>query len=419
MVITAVAVGTRGDVEPIAELGREMLRRGHAFSMLAQEKFRPLIESRGIRYIHLDGDADHVMQYLVTDYKGSLDFLTGMLRLHRENPRIMEQTVQAVRGSDLVMYGLCAGFAYHACELLCIPCVRLFYSPFDRTDLYSLYDPGHRKPSVGRSYAMIEPGMNLLTCLTLNSWRASAGLPKWTLSSDYRMQNGRRILTFYPVSPLLMPPDPAWGDHIHVTGYWYHPEEDAAAYVPDAPLQAFLESGNPPIFVGFGKAVSPELAALQRMTVEALKELRIRAVVQADQIAEADRDDDGYLHFIGNVPYSWLFSRVRAVVHHGGCTTNGLGIWAGCPTLVIPLALDQYYYGRTMHELGLGPAPLYIRKKLCSKEQLKSALMELTDERYARIAKALSARIRTERGCTLAADAIEQFLHAANSAPQD
>lgn len=410
MIITAVTVGTRGDVEPLTALGQECLRRGHTFRMLAQEQFRPLIESKGIPYLHLDGDAERVMQYLVTDYKGSLDFMKGMLRLWRENPRIMEQTLEAVRGSNLVMYGLCAGFAYHACELLGIPCARLFYSPFDRTNMYSLYDMRHNTPAVGRSYAMIEPGMNLLTCLTLNAWRRSNGLPKWRLSSDYRALGGRRLLTFYPVSPLLMPPDPAWPDDIHVTGFWYHPEEEDAAYVPDAGLDAFLRDGEPPIFVGFGKAVSEELVTLQRRVVEALRDMRIRAVVQADQLDASERENTDHLYFIGGVPYSWLFPRVRAVVHHGGCTTNGLGLWAGRPTLIIPLALDQYYYGRTIHELGLGPAPLYIRKRLCTTAQIKAALAELTDERYARRAAEIAARIRVERGCETAADCIERYL---------
>ena len=34
MVITAVAVGTRGDVNPLAELGEEMIKRGHEFRIL-------------------------------------------------------------------------------------------------------------------------------------------------------------------------------------------------------------------------------------------------------------------------------------------------------------------------------------------------------------------------------------------------
>ena len=51
----------------------------------------------------------------------------------------MSQTVSAVKGSDLVMYGICAAFARHAAEYLNIPCARLFYSPMDPTRQYSLY----------------------------------------------------------------------------------------------------------------------------------------------------------------------------------------------------------------------------------------------------------------------------------------
>ena len=72
MIITAVAVGTRGDVNPLAELGEEMIRRGHKFRILTSEAFQSFIESKGITYIKLDTDAEHVMKYLVTDYKTSL-----------------------------------------------------------------------------------------------------------------------------------------------------------------------------------------------------------------------------------------------------------------------------------------------------------------------------------------------------------
>ena len=62
MKITAVAVGTRGDVNPLVELGSEMIQKGHEFRILAQEEFRPLIEKKNVTYLHLDGDAGHVMK---------------------------------------------------------------------------------------------------------------------------------------------------------------------------------------------------------------------------------------------------------------------------------------------------------------------------------------------------------------------
>lgn len=410
MKITAVAVGTRGDVNPLVELGAEMIKRGHEFRILAQEEFRPLIEKKQVTYLHLDGDAAHVMKYLVTDYKTSIDFPIGLMKLKRENPAFMEQTLEALAGSDVCMYGTCSGFVRDAADKLGIPCIRYFYSPYDCTDLYSLYSLEHNTPAVGKSYDTITSGMPMLSNLLMGKWRRKNGLPKVKSFDHYTEQNGRKVLTFYPVSPILMPKDPKWGSHIHVTGYWYHPEEDAAGYKEDPALERFLTEGEKPIFVAFGKAESKQLAELQVRTVEALKETGIKAVVQAFQIKEKKNTET--LFFVDKIPYSAIFPRVRAVVHHGGCTTNGIGIWAGCPTLIIPLALDQWYYGRTVHELGLGPEPLYIRKKLCTKEQLKAALCELVSGAYDARAKELSAQIKQENGLEEAARAIEAYVQA-------
>ena len=408
MRITAVAVGTRGDVNPLADLGEEMVKRGHEFRILAQEAFRPLIEKKKVTYLHLDGDAEHVMKYLVTDYKNSMDFMIGLMKLKKENPRFMEQTLEALAGSDVCMYGTCSGFVRDAADKLGIPCIRYFYSPYDRTDLYSLYSTEHRTPAVAKSYDAITGGMPMLSNLLMGKWRKRNGIPKVKSFEHYTEQNGRKVLTLYPVSPLLMPEDPKWGSHIHVTGYWYHPEEDAADYREDPELERFLTEGEKPVFIAFGKAESKKLAQLQVRTVEALKETGIKAVVQAFQITEKHNTEN--LYFVDRIPYSSILPRVRAVVHHGGCTTNGIGLWAGCPTLIIPLALDQWYYGRTVHELGLGPEPLYIRKKLCTKEQIKEAVTDLVSGKYDARAEEISRQIRKENGIEEAIGAIESYV---------
>ena len=409
MVITAVAVGTRGDVGPLAELGEEMIKRGHEFRILTSEAFRTLIESKGVAFLRLDTDAEHVMQYLVTDYRTSMDFMKGMFKLKKENPGFMEQTVSAIRGSELVMYGTCGAFAYHAAELLRIPCARVFYSPMDPTRQYSLYSDEYDSEKVLKSYNGLPEGMNLMTMIALNKWRLKNGLPKWRLKSTYKEMNGRKLLTFYPTSKVLMKPDPTWGDHIQVTGYWYHPDEAESEYQPQEDLLKFLDSGEKPIFVAFGKAESEELAELQIRVLQALKETGIRAIIQADQIPKSDRVNTDQLFFIGNVPYSYIFGKVRAVVHHGGNTTNGLGLRAGLPTLVIPLALDQYFYGRMDHRIGAGPAPLYIRKRLCTVDEIKAAMKALISGRYDEGALEASRMILQENGVIEAADAIEAY----------
>ena len=223
-----------------------------------------------------------------------------------------------------------------------------------------------------------------------------------------REMNGRKVLTFYPTSPVLMPPDPSWGDHIHVTGYWYHPE-DIDDYEEPEGLSGFLTSGDKPIFVAFGKAESPELAKLQVMMLQALKMTGIRAIVQAFQIPEKERVNTDQLYFIDEVPYAYIFEKVRAVVHHGGNTTNGLGLRAGLPTLVIALALDQYFYGRMDHHLGCGPEPLYIRKRMCTVHEIAVSLKELVSGKYDQAAESVSRQIRMENGIESAAKAIEEY----------
>ena len=418
MIITAVAVGTRGDVDPLAELGEEMIRRGHQFRILTSVAFKQFIESKGVEFIPLDTDANHVMKYLVTDYRTSLDFARGMFRLKKENPAFMEQTLAAIKGSDLVMYGICAAFARHAAEHLGIPCARVFYSPMDPTGQYSLYTDEYDSEKVLKSYSMLPAGMNLMTMIALNKWRKSVGLQKWKRTSTYTELNGRNVLTFYPTSPQLMPPDPAWGDRIHVTGYWYHTEESSAGYHEPQELTEFFAKGEKPIFVAFGKAESPELAKLQLLMLEALKQSGIRAVVQAFQIPEKERVNTDQLYFIGAVPYPYIFEKVRAVVHHGGNTTNGMGLRAGLPTLIIALALDQYFYGRMDHRLNLGPAPLYIRKRLCTVPEIREALTDLVSGKYDASAKMISERIKRENGVAEAADAIEQYIYGTKCSRQ-
>ena len=410
MIVTAVAVGTRGDVNPLAELGEEMTKRGHEFRILTSEAFRPLIESKGVTFLRLDTDADHVMKYMVTDYKTSLDFVNGLFKLKKENPRFMEQTIDAIKGSDLVMYGTCSAFARHAAEYLGIKCARYFYSPMDPTRQYSLYTDDFNSDKVLKSYDGLSDGMSLMTIVALNKWRKSVGLPKWKKSSRYTELGGRKVLTFYPTSPLLMPPDPSWGDHIHVTGYWYHPEESIKEFEESEELTDFLTAGEKPIFVAFGKAESPELARLQLLTLDALKKTGIRAIVQAFQIPEKDRINTDKLYFVDNVPYAYIFEKVRAVVHHGGNTTNGLGLRAGLPTLVIALALDQHFYGRVDHKLRCGPKPLYIRKKLCTATEIADSLRDLVSGNYDVTAQTISELIMKENGIEEAVKAIEDYV---------
>lgn len=70
------------------------------------------------------------------------------------------------------------------------------------------------------TYIENEIGMNMVTVSLLNEWRKQHGLHSWKLWSSYLKQNGEPVLTLYPFSSALVPREPKWGEHIHITGYW-------------------------------------------------------------------------------------------------------------------------------------------------------------------------------------------------------
>lgn len=70
---------------------------------------------------------------------------------------------------------------------------------------------------------------------------------------------------------------------------------------------------------------------------------------------------------------------------------------AGKPTLVCPATTDQPFWGRVVHRLGVGPAP--IPRRRLTAERLAAAIGTLTtDEHVQRRAAALGEAIRAEDG---------------------
>ncbi len=88
---------------------------------------------------------------------------------------------------------------------------------------------------------------------------------------------------------------------------------------------------------------------------------------------------------------------MAAVVHHGGAGTTGAALAAGAPSIVTPFFGDQPFWGRRVHTLGVGPAP--IPRRRLTAEKLATAIQQaVSDEAMRRRAASLGERIRADRG---------------------
>jgi hypothetical protein len=88
--------------------------------------------------------------------------------------------------------------------------------------------------------------------------------------------DSRPFVESYGVSPSVLPKARDWGGHVHLTGYWFLPDD---YYEPPEDQNHFLNAGDPPVFVGFGSMASKDPRATAVTELEAVKEAGVRAVL--------------------------------------------------------------------------------------------------------------------------------------------
>jgi UDP:flavonoid glycosyltransferase YjiC (YdhE family) len=75
----------------------------------------------------------------------------------------------------------------------------------------------------------------------------------------------------------------------------------------------------------------------------------------------------------------------------------------------VPLLFDQFYWGKRLAALGVGPRPIPFKR--LSAERLASAIATaITDREMRRRAADLGERVRAEGGVRTAVDVIERLL---------
>ncbi len=180
-----------------------------------------------------------------------------------------------------------------------------------------------------------------------------------------------------------------------MTGYWFL--DAAADWTPPAALMKFLNSGKPPVYIGFGSMGSRKPAATAALVLAALDRSGQRGILLSGWggLSQANLPDTVLM--VESIPHSWLFPRMAAVVHHGGAGTTAAGLRAGVPSIVIPFFGDQLFWGQRVAKLGVGTAP--IPRKQLTVELLAQAIdRAVTDPVMIRQAANLGAKIQAEDG---------------------
>lgn len=397
MRVTILAFGTRGDVQTMTAFGLGLKSEGHEVRLAAQADFEDFVISSGLKCAPISFDLR-----LPNKEKGKVK--TGRLspfrlyRLARHYARealdeiwAASQDAQALAFSD---WGRVPGI--HIVEKLDIPAVMGLGHPMQMRFLYPethvFGKPWGWRVSRLRKQLLWHLGMKRI----LNDWRQKTlGLPRATFWQSENQIKARKIPLYYAHSPSVFPKPADWPPELHVTGYWFL--DRATDWRPPEDLVQFLEEGPPPICVGFSSMSNRDVAGLTDIVLQALEATQQRGVLlsgwsEFGKSAAANRD----IYILEAAPHDWLFPRCAAAVHHGGPGTLAAAIRAGIPSIVIPFALDQPFWGWRVSELGVGTS---ISPKRLTAEKLASAIDQVVhDEVIQQRTAALGEKIRAEDG---------------------
>jgi UDP:flavonoid glycosyltransferase YjiC (YdhE family) len=207
----------------------------------------------------------------------------------------------------------------------------------------------------------------------------------------------------FAYSPTVVPPPAGWAPHIHVAGYAFL--EAPAGYEPPRQLAQFLEAGEPPVCVSFGSMVSRLGAGVSEIALAALQATGQRGIIVRGWGAPAAASGNERVLYVDDVPYDWLFPRCAAAVHHGGAGTTAAALRAGVPSVVVPHAADQPFWGKRVAALGAGPQPVPVRRLTTAR--LAAALQEARQVGLRSGAQAVARSICEEDGVARAVQIIE------------
>jgi sterol 3beta-glucosyltransferase len=420
MRITILAIGSRGDAQPYTALGAGLQAAGHDVRIATHEVFRDLVTSRGLDFGLIRLNPQEMLkqeagQAWMDSGKNPVHFIRHMARafvplLHE----MLTDCLHACEGSDAILISPLAIGALPVAEKLRARAMLVTLWSNLPTQAYpSLYTP--KLPFAGplaQAYNRLTYDVAALPkrlfgrpiWQAINRWRSEVlDLPPVSPAELRRRMLGGEWPMLAGYSPSVFPPPPDWPSWIHVTGYWFLDAEPT--WQPPPGLLDFLQSGPPPVYIGFGSMAGRNPEQRTEIALKALECSGQRGVLLTGWGGLNTGSLPDTVFAIDSAPHDWLFPQMAAVVHHGGAGTTAAALRAGTPSLVVPFFGDQPFWGRRVAELGVGPSP--IPQKQLSAERLTAAIRTAAgDEAMRRRAHQLSQRIQAEDGI---GQAVETF----------
>lgn len=409
--------GTRGDIEPCAALGRELLRRGHDVRIAVPPDLVAFAESTGLAAVAYGPNS----QSYLTAYR---DFWTSLFRnfwkIHKlrrlwgELSKPVSEcwgqlsttlmSLLAEEGADLVFTGLAFERpAANVAEYYGIPLATLHYVPVRANGQVLAFLPA---PLARLAMTVFDWLDWLIEKNVEDAQRRELGLPKATKPAPRRISE-RGSLEIQAYDRVCFPGLAAeWaafeGRRPIVGALTMESPTDA-----DEEVVSWISAGTPPIFFGFGSMPVESPADTLAMIGAACAELGERALVCAGWSDFTDVPHFEHVKVVPAANFAAIFPICRAIVHHGGAGTTAVGLRAGVPALILSMDVTQTIWGATVKRLKVGTTRRFSK---ITRESLVADLRTILVPEYIARAREIATQMTSPSdSVAAAADRLEDF----------
>jgi rhamnosyltransferase subunit B len=424
--IVMTTIGSLGDLHPYIALALEMKKRNLepviATSTMYQERVEALdIEFQPIRPTMPEPETPEHKQMIdgVVDPNRGAEYLFKQMLVPAIRDMYQDLCAATVGADMLVTHPIVLAGPLVA-QKEGIPWVSTVLAP---ASLWSAFDPWVA-PNAPWIHSVLKAGgpiaarlyMKLVKSITnpwlkdVYSFRAQLGLER----GEHPLFEGQFApdLNLAMFSNVMCEAQSDWPTNTVITGFPFYDKKDNVP--PDIDLLRFLGRGPAPIVFTLGSAAVHLAGDFYRESIAAAKLLKRRAVllVGNDQNRPTTHLPEDIIA-VNYAPFGELLPRAAAMVHQGGVGTTGQGLRAGIPMLVVPFAHDQHDNGARVERLGVARN---IARNDYKAERVATELKQLLAlPSYARSAREVGSRVRTESGAATAVDLILEKLETRRS----
>ncbi|WP_299577092.1 glycosyltransferase [uncultured Williamsia sp.] len=382
MRVVAAFSGSRGDVQPGVALAVELAARGHSVTMAVPPNLVDLARAAGVDTVPCGIDtaallrSDTVTRDLRT--ASPLRRMRAVAAIARSGDRrALDDLLATVAGADVLVAGSVGQErALAVAEAHDLPHVPVHLCPLRRNRIAAVIAPPRGDlpaPLVAASWALVEQALWQTSRRDENRLRAAVGLPAAHRPTATRIA-AHGIPEVQAYDPALFPGlADEWGPRRPLVGFLSVDATTADALGDsdaDADLDAWIDAGPPPVYVGFGSMSVADPDRLRTAVLDGTVGHRV-LVASGWGGAFTPADDDDRVRVVPSVDHASVLPRCVAAVHHGGAGTTAAALRAGIPAVACWLGADQPMWGRALRRAGVGVS---LRLSSLTSELLRDAL---------------------------------------------